>query len=255
VTTEVQLFPPLDQATESALRASIQRFGVLVPVVRDQTGRVLDGHHRVRLAEELGVSYEAHVREVADDDEAQEIARTLNADRRHLTEEQRRPVVKALAEEGHSRRAIGRALGVSHDTVRRDLQSQVDDAVHLPERVEGQDGKSYPVRKPKSERAPSKRRQGARDRSKPYEPTTAKQQQRASAQRQRLITGLSEIRGICRGLITDIDYRMAASVWSSSEIEEWAGIAGEISNTIRTIKTKLLEVTSDAREAPEDDSD
>ncbi len=73
----VQAFPALDAATESALRASIARFGVLVPVVQDQNGRTLDGHHRSRIADDLGVDYRVDVCEIADEDEAQEIARTL----------------------------------------------------------------------------------------------------------------------------------------------------------------------------------
>ncbi len=54
MSTAVQPFAALDAATESALRASIERFGVLVAVVHDQDGRILDGHHRSRLADELG---------------------------------------------------------------------------------------------------------------------------------------------------------------------------------------------------------
>jgi hypothetical protein len=35
-------------ALRPALRANIQRFGVLVPVVRDQHGWMIDGSHRAR---------------------------------------------------------------------------------------------------------------------------------------------------------------------------------------------------------------
>ncbi len=93
-----QLFPALDGAVESALRSSIERFGVLVPVVRDQHGNTIDGHHRARIADEVGVKYRVDVVSVSNDDEAREIARTLNADRRHLSAEQRREVVADLRE-------------------------------------------------------------------------------------------------------------------------------------------------------------
>lgn len=141
-----QMFPPLDAATEAALRASIERFGVLAPVHKDQDGRILDGHHRARLASELGIEYEVRVQHVADDAEAREIARTLNEDRRQLTPEQRRPVVIALHEEGHSQRAIARTLKVDPMTVNRDLKSGVAPAT--PEKVIGLDGKVYPARQP-----------------------------------------------------------------------------------------------------------
>lgn len=71
-----QLFDALPAHIEDALRASIERFGVLVPVVKDQHGNVLDGHHRARIADQLGVPYRVDVVQVADEDEAREIART-----------------------------------------------------------------------------------------------------------------------------------------------------------------------------------
>lgn len=139
----IQLFPPLDEAVEAALTESIRRFGVLVPVVRDQNGRTLDGHHRSRIADGLGVSYRVDLMNVEDDEAAYEIARTLNADRRHMDPEQRREVEVALREAGHSLRAIGGAVGVSHEQVRNDL-STVNDLT-VPERVTGLDGKSRPT--------------------------------------------------------------------------------------------------------------
>jgi ParB-like chromosome segregation protein Spo0J len=41
-----QLFPPLAPEIEAALRASIEQFGVIVPVVQDQNGNLIDGHNR-----------------------------------------------------------------------------------------------------------------------------------------------------------------------------------------------------------------
>lgn len=141
-----QLFPALDTATEAALRESVLRFGVLVPVVRDQHGRTLDGHHRARVADSLGVSFRVDVVTVADDEEALDISRTLNSDRRHMDAPQRREVESALREQGHSFRAIAGALGVSHVTVQNDLRGGNE----LPPAAEtlGRDGKRYPSRRP-----------------------------------------------------------------------------------------------------------
>ena len=74
-TSPYQRYKDLTPAIESALRASIERFGVLVPVVRDQHGNVLDGHQRVRIADELGVKYPVNIIEVADEAEALETLR------------------------------------------------------------------------------------------------------------------------------------------------------------------------------------
>ncbi len=139
-----QLFRPLPPAIESALRASIERFGVLVPVVRDQHGNVLDGHQRVRIADELGVKYPVNIIEVADEAEALEIARTLNEDRREMPREQRLEVEVALREEGHSLRAIAGVVGVTQTQVARDLATVTPVTV---DRVTGLDGKSRPARK------------------------------------------------------------------------------------------------------------
>jgi hypothetical protein len=107
-------------SAEDALRASIERFGVLVPITVDQHGNVLDGHHRKRIAEQLGVPFDRLKRWCDDDDERREIARTLNADRRQLSEEQRKAVAIQLRKDGHSIRAIAGALDVPHPTIQRD---------------------------------------------------------------------------------------------------------------------------------------
>jgi ParB-like chromosome segregation protein Spo0J len=64
-----QLFDALPAHVEDALRVSIERFGVLVPVAKDQHGNMIDGHHRARIADALGVRYRVDVMTVADDDE------------------------------------------------------------------------------------------------------------------------------------------------------------------------------------------
>ena len=56
MSASVQLFEPLTAPTEAALRASIERFGVIVPIVRDQHGRILD---------QVSLAFLAHVNEVA----------------------------------------------------------------------------------------------------------------------------------------------------------------------------------------------
>jgi DNA-binding CsgD family transcriptional regulator len=142
-----QLFDALPSHIEDALRESIRRFGVLVPVVRDQDGNTIDGHHRSRIADEEGIDYRVDVVTVTDADEAREIARTLNSDRRHLTQDQRREVVAHLRGRGHSTRAIAEAVGASVGTVHNDVR-EVFSAEHLPTEVRGTDGKTYPATRP-----------------------------------------------------------------------------------------------------------
>lgn len=158
-----QLFAPLPAHVEAALRASIDRFGVLVPVVKDQNGRILDGHHRSRIADEMKKEYRVTEMHVTDDVEAKEIARTLNSDRRHnLPEEQRREVIRILAGETvaagpggreevarHSPEAIAAALGVSDTTVRNDIRKlESTSQLRRPAKTIGLDGKARPAKRP-----------------------------------------------------------------------------------------------------------
>ncbi len=114
-----QLMPPLSAAELAALRADVAERGVVVPVVLDQYGRLLDGHHRRQVAAELGVECPSVVRRVRDNDEAADLAVTLNAARRHLSREQRQELVAAeiARRPGDSDRAIARRVGCDHKTV------------------------------------------------------------------------------------------------------------------------------------------
>ena len=146
---QFQLFDALPAHIEDALRASIERFGVLVPVSVDQDGNILDGHHRKRIAEQLKVPYDRLIRHCADDDERREIAHTLNADRRQMTDEQRRQVAADLFAAGHSEPSVAAVINVSQPTAHR-LKEQLiqENKLELPDRTRGQDGKVYPSRKP-----------------------------------------------------------------------------------------------------------
>ena len=151
-----QLFDALPSHIEDALRASIERFGVLVPIVRDQDGNIIDGHHRARIADELGVKYRVDTVIVEDDAEAREIARTLNTTRRHLTGDQLREHIVMLAERvthagvGElSQNEIAQVAGVSQPYVNRVLSEQeLITSYKLPESRRGADGKVRPANRP-----------------------------------------------------------------------------------------------------------
>lgn len=153
----LQIFGSLPSHIEAAMRASMERFGVLIPIAVDQDGRIIDGHHRKRLSEELGIKCPSMTIKVETEYEALEIAETLNSDRRQMTEEMRKEVAADLRAKGHSVRAIAGALNVGKSTVDRDL-AQVSRAGHLegePTRVTGTDGKSYSSKPARSKKKPT----------------------------------------------------------------------------------------------------
>jgi len=150
---QYQLLPDLTDEEYQALKADIAARGVQVPVERDETGAVLDGHHRIRACEELGITdYPTIIRTGMDEDQKRQHVLALNLDRRHLTGDQRKELTAKLRALGMSLRAIAKAENVSLGTVHADAQvfnsEHLDDA-EPPAKVTGADGKQYPATRPK----------------------------------------------------------------------------------------------------------
>lgn len=90
-----ELFPVMDEVAFAALVADIAAHGQREPILI-LDGRVIDGRHRLRACEQLGI--EPQVREViADDGDPYGLVVSLNLHRRHLTESQRALVAARLA--------------------------------------------------------------------------------------------------------------------------------------------------------------
>ncbi len=151
-----QLLPELTAEEYQALKADIAVQGVLVPVVIDEdTGEVIEGHHRLRAWTELraeGVKvpdYPKQVVRFANDDDRVAFVLAANLFRRHLSREQRAEVAARLRGHGWSLRRIGEAVGVSHPTVLGDLKIGKDLPISEPDRIERQGGGTYPARRPR----------------------------------------------------------------------------------------------------------
>jgi ParB-like chromosome segregation protein Spo0J len=151
-----QIMPPLSEDEFSALKDDIADRGIMVPVEYDEVGNVLDGHHRIRAARELGLTeWPRMIRAGMTDEQKRRHVRALNLARRHLNQEQRRGLLADQLRDTpeESDRQIARGLGVSHVTVgavRSELESigQID---QCPGR-QTSDGRTYP-----SERKPRER--------------------------------------------------------------------------------------------------
>jgi len=83
VTAPFQVLSDLDPGALAALRADIAQHGIQVPVVRTADGRIVDGHNRAAIAEELGIGC-PEITVDLDDRQAVETALRLNLLRRHL---------------------------------------------------------------------------------------------------------------------------------------------------------------------------
>ena len=132
--SKYQVMPELTEDEYTELKSDIALRGVMVPIEYDEQGNVLDGYHRLRICEELGIKdFPKVIRAGMTEVEKLTHARKLNMARRQLTGDQKRELIrdqlKATPEQ--SDRQIAKALGVSHATVgsqRRELESigQID---------------------------------------------------------------------------------------------------------------------------------
>lgn len=117
--TNYQPMPALSTSEYTALMDNIKVRGILVPIVVDQHGNIIDGNNRLAIAAELGIECPREVRNVQDEGEAMDIAVELNCARRHLNQEQKRQLVAQEIQRrpDDSDRAIARRVGCSPTTV------------------------------------------------------------------------------------------------------------------------------------------
>lgn len=158
--TLFQVMPPLSGDEYQELKQDIQSRGVMVPIEYDETGNILDGHHRVKACQELGIKDWPSVIRLGMDEAAKRThARKLNMARRHLNQEQRRGLIKDELMENpkKSDNQIAKDIGVSQTTVSRNREKLVEKG-ELMQCITstGADGKEYPrqVAKPEPAQRP-----------------------------------------------------------------------------------------------------
>ena len=113
-------FPDLAPDDYDALLEDIEKRGMVMPIVLDQHGVIIDGHQRQRIAATLGiVDPPTKVVRVKDDAEREQYAIALNVHRRQLSPAQKHQYILRLnpVETGLAQRDIARAVGVSQSTV------------------------------------------------------------------------------------------------------------------------------------------
>jgi 16S rRNA G966 N2-methylase RsmD len=147
-----QVLPDLTPQEFAGLKADIAANGIQVPIEIDETGRIIDGHHRHRAWQELrseGIRvpmYESKLRRYENDAERIAQAFRLNAHRRHLLPEQREKIIANLRRRGWSLQKIADELKVGKSTVARSVSGVPDGT---PDTVLGLDGRQYPSRNPR----------------------------------------------------------------------------------------------------------
>lgn len=145
--TDYQVMPPLSDEEYADLKADIEERGVMVPIEFDEDGNVLDGHHRLKICEELEITdYPKIIRSGMSEEQKRTHARKLNMARRHLNREQKQELIREQLRETPERsdRQIGKELGVSDKTVgaqRKEMEANAE----IPQcDRQTSDGRTYP---------------------------------------------------------------------------------------------------------------
>jgi ParB-like nuclease domain len=141
-----QFMPPLSPEEYADLETSIRKHGVMVPILRDTNEVVIDGHHRLRIAQSLGIECPAETLATLDETALRTLVFELNLHRRHLTREQRRTLVaeSIKADPQLSNREHAQRAGIDHKTAEsvRGSLAAAGEIPHLRE-IHGRDGKTY----------------------------------------------------------------------------------------------------------------
>jgi ParB-like chromosome segregation protein Spo0J len=152
-TNEYQVLPPLSDEEYQALKEDMAENGMLVPVVQDTAGNIIDGHHRVRAYQELlaegraAGGFPTVERSGLTTEEKRDLAWRLNMQRRHLNRAQKHEAIERKLKESPewADNRIAKLLGVDGKTVRLArvmLEGRKEIAKH--KKLIGADGKEYP---------------------------------------------------------------------------------------------------------------
>lgn len=142
--TPFQLLPRLSDAEFEALREDIRENGIRVPIDVDESGLILDGHHRSWIGAELGIEVPRRVVGGLDEQGKRNHARAVNAIRRHLSIEQRREQVAQMRAEGQTIVEIATTLGVPKSTIGDDVKANSESGI-TPPTITASDGRERPA--------------------------------------------------------------------------------------------------------------
>lgn len=93
-----QMFDELSETEYARLKEDIRRRGILIPIEVDENGEILDGHHRGRIADELGIEAPTVVRSGWSEDEKRRHIYAVNTFRRHVSKPKRLPWINEYAQ-------------------------------------------------------------------------------------------------------------------------------------------------------------
>ncbi|WP_166831555.1 ParB N-terminal domain-containing protein [Thalassoroseus pseudoceratinae] len=148
-TSDYQFLPPLLPEEFEALKTSIAERGVDVPIIVDQDGNVIDGYHRERACDELGIYCPREIRHFDNETDKLELILSLNCRRRQLNRKQKRSVIEAylLRDPQIADNFLAEIIGgISKNTVAA-VRGELEGTCQIDkfDVLRGRDGKQRPV--------------------------------------------------------------------------------------------------------------
>lgn len=244
------LFPMMSEDELSGLVSDIERNGLLEPILLYQ-GQILDGRNRLAACESAGVEPRfADTNGSVSSPTSYVLSKNLH--RRHLTISQRGAIaaeaVPLFEGEAHKRMVAGTlapigARGkateiiaektqVSPRTVERALAVQRKDPAAF-ERVKAGE---ITLNQATGEQVGQNKLRQLKANGKPK---TDRQIAVAESHKERMVTALSKVIGLCRGLGEELDFEAALHVCTDEERKTWANRARESANKLRKFALRL----------------
>lgn len=143
-----QTMPPLSADEFDSLKQSIRADGVTVPVIVDEAGNIIDGHHRAMVCRELGIDFPSRTVAGLSEQEKLAMSVSLNINRRQLSREQKRLIIAQQLRTApeKSNREHARQLGVDDKTIGT-VRRQMVATAEIPQltKTVGADGRERPA--------------------------------------------------------------------------------------------------------------
>jgi hypothetical protein len=258
------LFPMMAEEELAVLAEDIKKNGLLESIVLYE-GKILDGRNRQAACERVGATPKfVDANGYAPSPISYVLSKNLH--RRHLTISQRAAIAAEATPlfqaEAHKRMVSGtlapigtrgktssiaaRELQVGERTVSKALAVQRTD----PEAFERVKRGEITVNEAAGEQAKRHLRDG---KASAEQPKTKRQLALAESQKQRMVSALSTIVGLCRGLGEELNLDLALCACSNDDQKLWAGRARESATQLRKFAARLERSTNaDSSQAGED---
>lgn len=142
--THYQVCEPLATDDMEALRKSVLANGIMVPVIIDTDGMVLDGHNRVNIAVDNDLPIPFLTVDLETDAEKRALAWELNRARRQMSPEQKAEIRwQKIVVEGRPVAEVAKELGETPETSLRNVRKDAEK--HVPDPSADDDGNDPPA--------------------------------------------------------------------------------------------------------------